>query len=635
MKKFLAFACLTVLLTACSTTSHLAEDEVLYAGLKEVVYAGDDEHSAHLAATKEEVDAALACAPNGAFFGSSYYRTPFPYGLWLWNALEGKDTKFANWMRKSFANEPVLMSWVNPNLRATVAENALRNNGYFNGKVDYEVVETKNPKEQKLAYKVDMGKLYLLDSLRYIGFSEAQDSLIGSSLNERVIRRDDPFSVTALEKERQRVSNLLRNNGYYYYQSGYATYLADTLFLPGRVLINLRAVDDMPEEARRPWYLGRMNINIMRTNREVLTESSKRRRFTINYAGKRSPIRTRVIMQGVKMRRGELFSYDKYEETMSVLNANGAFSSVDFSFAPRDTTALCDTLDMNLTCVLEKPYSFYLESGLRHRTTGKMGPELKIGVTRLNAFRGGEKLDFNLHSSLEWNLSGGSGLTYEAGGDVTLALPRLLLPGVKRRRWIYPPSTLLTASVNTQNRSGFFRRTSLSFQYTYAFQTSATVKHQFTPLKLDYQFMASRSDAFNQKLEENQVLATNMADNLIPRMQYTMSYQSPKSKANPFMAEVTVTEAGNVVSLAYLAGGRGWKERDKNLLRTPYSQFLSFHADMTKHWVFVAQEPTGGSCGLWIYIQLRKLYHITVHREVLCWWCKFVERLQRANHWTR
>ena len=65
---------------------------------------------------QEEVEAALATAPNGALFGSSYFRTPFPYGLWIWNAFSGKEGKVAKWLTESFGKQPVLMSWVNPRL---------------------------------------------------------------------------------------------------------------------------------------------------------------------------------------------------------------------------------------------------------------------------------------------------------------------------------------------------------------------------------------------------------------------------------------------------------------------------------------------------------------------------------------
>ena len=58
---------------------------------------------------KEEVDAALAYAPNNALFGSSSYRIPFPTGLWIYNALVGKKSRFAKWLFDTFAGTPVFI----------------------------------------------------------------------------------------------------------------------------------------------------------------------------------------------------------------------------------------------------------------------------------------------------------------------------------------------------------------------------------------------------------------------------------------------------------------------------------------------------------------------------------------------
>ena len=80
----LLFSCL--LLTACSTTSDIPEGDRLYTGLKAIEYK-DYERNSHFLSTQEEIEAALACAPNGALLGSSYYRTPFPYSVWIWNAF--------------------------------------------------------------------------------------------------------------------------------------------------------------------------------------------------------------------------------------------------------------------------------------------------------------------------------------------------------------------------------------------------------------------------------------------------------------------------------------------------------------------------------------------------------------------
>ena len=92
------------------------------------------------------MEAALATAPNGALFGSSYYRTPFPYRLWIWNYAYGSSGKIKKWLNKSFGKAPVLMSQVNPALRASVAQSVLRKHGYMHGQVTYEEEPQRNPK---------------------------------------------------------------------------------------------------------------------------------------------------------------------------------------------------------------------------------------------------------------------------------------------------------------------------------------------------------------------------------------------------------------------------------------------------------------------------------------------------------
>lgn len=73
-------------------------------------------------------------------------------------------------MTKTFGKSPVLMSQVNPQLRASVAQSVLRNHGYMNGTVEYEIVEQKNPKKRKIGYTVKFGPLLTVDTLQYVGF---------------------------------------------------------------------------------------------------------------------------------------------------------------------------------------------------------------------------------------------------------------------------------------------------------------------------------------------------------------------------------------------------------------------------------------------------------------------------------
>ena len=119
--KYLVLMATLLLMSACSTTKLVPDDDKLFIGLTAIDYQNYEDND-HFTATQEELEAALATAPNGALFGSSYYRTPFPYGLWIWNYAQGSSGKFKKWLNKSFGKAPVLMSQVNPALRASVAQ---------------------------------------------------------------------------------------------------------------------------------------------------------------------------------------------------------------------------------------------------------------------------------------------------------------------------------------------------------------------------------------------------------------------------------------------------------------------------------------------------------------------------------
>lgn len=586
-----------MLITSCSTTSSLEEGEQLYTGLKKIEYENYQSGN-HFLTTQAEVEAALACAPNGALFGSSYYRTPFPYGLWIWNAFSGKNDAVSKWLVSSFGKSPVVISEVNPELRVSVAENVLKNYGYFHGDISYDIINgkagrTKNdstmhPLTAKIGYKVNLGPVFRLDSISRIGFSDDELKLINTDAS--LLKKGDPFTIALLDQERQRIYKTFRNNGYYYYDPSYSTYLADTTSVRNKVQLKLQKIDSIPDNAKQKWVIGKRYYKIRRTVDEELTDTMSRRSMTFMYNGKRPAIRPRVILQDVQMRSGQLFSEDNYEESLYRLTTKGVFSSVDISFVPnesqhRDTTGV---LDMVIDCLLDKPYSVSSELNYTQKTNGRGGPGLGVGFAKSNAFRGGEILEFNLSGSAEFNISSKTTdrqPSYNVSGDITLVMPRLLLPkGVLKRRWRYAPTTMLRAAIETKNRSGFYRRNMFSAEMLYSFQTSAQSRHTFSPIGIDYSYTASMSEKFAENLTSGYALAA-IVDNFIPRMRYTYAYSSPKEYLNPVTLSVTLSEAGMLTSLGMmLAGQGGWNHKGKELFKVEYSQFYKIETEFTKKW---------------------------------------------------
>ncbi len=574
---------------SCSSTKNIPEDDQLFVGLTKIEYKNYEKND-HFVAVQEEVEAALATAPNGALFGSSYYRSPFPYGLWIWNSFSKSRSVFSKWITKSFGKPPVLMSWVNPELRANVTRELLRSNGYFDSSVEYNVITQKNPKKAKIGYTVNLGRLYRIDSLRYVNFPQRADSLIRATIGETLIHPGDPFKVSTLDAERTRLSNVFRNNGYYYYQPGYASYLADTISVPDTVQLRLQYADSVPANVRRKWYIGKVNLELRKDYMEELSDSLEHRYFTVRFNGRKPPLRTRVILRDLKLRPRKLYSYDDYLQSANKITGTGLFSYVDFKFTPRDTTLRCDTLDLTLSCVFDKPYDFYVEANMVGKTSGKLGPGAVIGISRRNAFRGGEKLDININGSYEWqtghNADGSSSEmnSYEYGANVSLEIPRLLLPFWSRVRWYNTPSTILKASSSVINRSGYFKRHIVSGELTYNFQRTATSVHQFSPLILQYEYMTRMTSAFSDILEENPYLLVTMADQFVPKMRYTYTYSSPTNYRSPIYWQVVVSEASNLLSLGYMMAGNKWNEKSKQLFKNPYAQFFKIETDFRKTW---------------------------------------------------
>lgn len=575
---------------------------------------GPAESCATLSSTKEEVEAALATAPNGALFGSSYYRT-IPYALWIYNSLNHYNSPVAKWIVKTFGKAPVLMNNVNPALRSTVAAGVLHNNGYFSGYVDYDIIEGKpsttktdtvpRPRTAKIQYHVNYGTLSRLDTISFTGFPEDSYNRIFSNT---LLHPGDPFSISALEEERERIYTLLRNEGYYFYKNSYTTYLADTIQKPGRVLLQIHLADSLPENTMRRWVIGKTTMQLKRTYMEQVTDSSTHRFLTVRFGGKKPPIRPRVILADMQLRPGLFFSQEAYQNSLHNLASMGIFSNVDITFNPRtnpdgSTLLVADSvkpvngemragagvLDMNINATLDKPYDFSIQANGTAKTSDRFGPGITASLTKRNAFRGGELLSLRAGANYEFQLSSknnfGNSYDFNFGGSIEM--PRLLLPRFSKKphHWYTTPSTNISLDAQIQRRAGFFTRKNLTAEFAYVFQPSACSIHKVVPFSLTYAKTSSITEAYQKKLEEAGAATRNAnTDEFIPAIKYAYTYTSPANYRSPIYWSSSIVEASNLVNLCYLIAGHSWNDKDKSILGTHYSQFIKLETDFRKTW---------------------------------------------------
>ena len=585
---FVCFLCIiSVFILSCSTTRNLPEGEILYTGIEHIDYVNDGALSLADNAL-DEVEAALSYPPNNAIFGSSVYSFPLPAGLWIYNAFVNKQKGLGKWVFNTFASEPVFLSKVNPEVRSRIATNLLRDYGFFRGRVSSEIIHQRNSRKAKVAYRVDAGHLFMLDSIRYCNFPFVTDTLIRSTWNERLLHAASPFSVVQLESERNRLTSLFRNNGYYYYRNSYITFLADTIQIPGKVWLQIQPESGLPPQVNRQWYIGRMTVNLRNNNNYRMENSLQIRHLRINYTGKKPPLRPSVLFHNFRFRHGELYSQEKQRQSQENMARMGVFSSVDMQFVPRDTSALCDTLDVVVSATFDKPLDVELEINATSKSNDQVGPGLSFGVSKKNVFRGGETFSVKLDASYEWQTGGAATgksteiNSWELGLSTSLSYPRLMFPGLNTRRFRFPAQTEFKLYANQLNRAGFFRLLSFGGSAAYTFQPTRTSKHILVPFRLTFNMLQDHTAKFDSVMSQNRALAVSFRDQFIPAMNYTYTFDDAPitSRRHHTWWSTTVTSAGNVTSAIYGLFGEPFDKRDKDFLGNPFAQFVKMTTEL-------------------------------------------------------
>ena len=636
------YICLTLLvgMSACSTTRNIPEDEKLYRGIAELCYdkpsttepqtqegvitalagayntvegllSGDAQARRRISSLNEkelkdsikkanqqdkeaynnartEVESVLEYAPNGSLMGSSYATHPLPVRLWLYNQYVNSTSKFGQWVFNHFATTPVFTSTVNPRMRTIVAQNTLKNFGYFRGQVSFDTISMRNPKKERISYYVDPGELFHLDSIAYIHFPTELDSIIQAQQWASELKKGEPFSVLKLDKERSRLTKHLRDNGYYYYRNDYITYRADTLQVPEKVQLQVTPSPTAPMLALKKYYLGETRVNLYKQDNYVLKDSVTRRSFTFAHNGdeKKPALRLGALLPFILHRNGDLYKQSVQELTQEKIASMGIFSSVRINYEPRDTTAANDTLDVTISAVLDKPYDTEFQGKVTAKSNGQVGPGVSFSMSKYNAFRAAETLTFQAWGSYEWqtgaDLHGDRSLinSYEYGINTTLTYPRIML--YKIGSWLNRKrvsSTSYMIHARWLNRANYFGRVTIGAGMNFTLQKGRNIKHEFSPLKVDYDLLLNRTATFDSIVSANPALYVSMRNQFIPSMEYNFSWQSTRHHQRTL--KVNVKEAGNVTSLIYAMAGNALTKSGKELLGVPFAQYIKASSQYT------------------------------------------------------
>jgi outer membrane protein assembly factor BamA len=592
------------LLAACSSTKFVGEGQYLLD--KALIKVDSNRYPASV------LKPYLRQLPNYKSFGLIKWQ------LYVYD-WSGRNPK--SWLNKQLrrmGEPPVILDTSLVDLSVNELKRFLTNKGYTDAEVGASI-DTSRRKKAVVTYRVRVNRPYLISRYRMHLPDRAIDSIAHLKAPRRnwlaeafrptqeiyrpYIKEGDLFDRDLLDRERQRITTLLRRNGYYAFNRDNLGYLADTTADTHRVKLDMllfphrKVLPDgsIKEEAHRPYFIKNVTI---RTDYDPMqlagdslfqpSDSARRGGVRILYGKNGRSLRPGVLYHSNFLQPGKRFDERDLDKTYSAFAAMQALRNANVRFKESEEN---DSLLLSAT-ILTSPakvhgLGFDIEGT---NSAGDFGAAASMNYQHRNLFKGSEVLSARLRGAYE-ALSGvkefGQNNYWEVGGDLSLSFPQFLFPFLNETvRKKVRASTEFRLSYNNQTRPEYERAVvSARWGYNWQSNNNSFAKHNFNLIDVDYLFMPRINQAFLDSLPEVTRLY-DYTDQFIVSSSYTYTYNNsnPQSRQrDTHSLRASVELAGNVLyGLSHLFDAKKDADGKYELFGIDYSQYAKLDFDYSK-----------------------------------------------------
>jgi outer membrane protein insertion porin family len=585
----LFFVLAVIILESCSNTRFLADDQLLYTGRNKVIVISPEKFKKQKTAN-QVIQSMTSSKPNNALVGK---RLLPPGGLWIYNYMKPKkNRKLSNWIYKTFSVEPVLVSQVNPDIRCQKLKSELFNIGFFHTSVWAKIdTSPRNPRKAKITYTVFLNHPYQYNKVSFAPPSDAVDSLISSFHKDLSIKPDDVFDLETVKSETKKMTALVVDKGYYYFNSNYIKWTADTTLAPYRIDLRISKSNELPFNASRNYTMNNITVHIINPVDSVtLTQFED----TIFYDGIRivslhNYLKPQVITRSIYFRKGDTYSATKYQQTMKRLNGYGVFKFINMQFIPCQDS-MVHQLDLLITLTPMKEISLDLEVNVVSKSNGFSGPGLIATLAHGNLSRGANKLQLKLNGGIEWQWSNSSSSTlgttsYNIGVSSSIVFPKVLKPfKLFNTKNFNVPQTSLTLGDELMNKIQYYKMSSVNLGLGYQWRKLDKITHNFYPLFFNSVALLQTTPEFDSILNANPYIRKSFEEQFIAGMKYDFIYDNNSKKpVHGIYFQAGVSTAGNMLGLVKSASSTE-QERPYSVAGNVYSQFVKLSTDIRYSW---------------------------------------------------
>ncbi len=490
-----------------------------------------------------------------------------------------KQKGIRHWLKYKVGAAPVYLDQLPLDDINAAMVNRLHNRGHFSATCSHHIV--RDGRKASVVFTVSPGEPHLIRSLRMgLADGDALDSAMTEMLPLCRMHVGEPYDLSRLTAERDRVTEQLRDRGWYRLRADDLVWAADTSLGDHSVALHLRVKPTTGTLKRRIHTIG--SVTVHTDQDEVLPPTDTVRVDGVDLISYLGMYRPGPILRGVSVRPDDAYSLSRSAAMQRYLNSYGVFRNVLVAYA--DDTLRDAVLHARIALMPLKRFSLFSELNAVSKSNNFAGPGIRAGFVDRDLLGGAEQFTLDANGRFETQISGADAGTnaWEVGIKAGLAIPRmLLLPEPKGIR-NSTPVTNIAMGFGLFRRVDLYGMRSAATGLGYAWHRDRKVWHDLQLLEISYNNLFYTTDEFNAFLDENPTIKRSFEDQFVVGFGYTYTRNTKNRDAqrNWLVYSLGVDESGNLLSLIF-AGTRGPRpEEGYTLLDQRYSQYVRLRPEL-------------------------------------------------------
>lgn len=600
---FFSICFLIVVITSCKTTRHIEPGQHLLTK-NYVHFNGDDKHEYD--ANYDAIESAIKQKPNRKLFGF----IPFHLSVWNYAHSRKKQGKLSQYLINVVGEEPVLYEPVLHDKSADQIRKTLKNQGYFNARVESTTWLSGDEAEQH--FYVYSGPAYTLKNISYA----FEDTALIKEFKKGVQTSLVPgsrYDVRRLDDERNELMKIMKNRGYFTFDKIHVIFDIDTN-LPGErfnVSVRLRNLrvskeidgrDTIVEESHQKHYIDEIIINeSYKAGRSSSLLDSVFHRERLYLFRSKPYVRPVRLSRNVFISPGQQYSLAKTQYTYERLSALNNFRFIDLQYESSEKESKKELLNLKINLTKAPKQSVTLET-VGTNQSGNLGISAGLNYTNRNLFRGAEQFAWKVYGGLEWQNTNSSVNAqssdviesirfinaYEFGAQVSLTIPDFFgRINTAELPWFKEPKTTFSVAADRQKRP-LYERTLVNTSYQYTFRLRPRDQLIFAPIDLSV-IQLDKDPDFEAQLQatNNSLLINSYNDHIIPagKISYAYNSQELNKLKNFYYYKVNLEAAGNALralsstfNLDYDA-----EQNSYQINGVSFAQYIKFDGDFARY----------------------------------------------------